>query len=282
MNPGEAITSNSGYLTGSYGSERQPNKRFLYFIIAGVAIFVVLIGVIAFMSLGGSKLLSGIPVIEKEKFESFKNYIYYGKTMVEDPAKIEDSTKMYIYNLTAGPSYLNSRTANNNALNADEYAAKLKELYQDLNIDTEKYKDYKEYDVAVRLVAIYVDPIAYYREAVQQIKPGYNEKDVATSISNNFKVDDNYVTWSILAKNLESYYKYAANLYSFYYKNGCANNGLYEESCIQSRNSSIIREFNVNQGLLQSSSDKTFSDSTRKMVTDGIYKMLEKLEESVK
>ena len=274
MYPGEAITS--------YDPERQPNKKFLIFIIAGVVLFVVLIGVIAFVASGGNKLLSGIPIIEKEKFENFKNYVYYGKTAVEDPAKIEDSTKMYFYELTSGSSYLNARSDNGTTLNSDEYAAKLKELYLGLNIDTEKYKDYKEYDEAIRMLAIYIDPITYYRETVQLIKPGYSEKDIAASISNNFKVDNNYVTWSILAKSLESYFKHAVNLYSFYYKNGCASHGYYEESCIQSRNSDIIREFNINQGLLQTSSDKTYSDSTRKMAADGIYAMIEKLEESVK
>ncbi len=282
MNPGEAITSSSDYMAGSYRSERQPNKRFLYLIIAGVVVFVVFIGIIIFLSLGGKKLLSGIPVIEKETYDRFKNYIYYGKTDVQDPVKIEDSTKMYIYDLTKGTSYLNSRIASDIPANADEYVAKLKELYQNLNIDTEKYKDYKEYDEAIRLIAIYIDPIAYYREAIQPIQPGYNEKDIATSISNSFKVDDSYITWSALAKNLELYHKYAANLYSFYYKNGCARNGQYEESCMQKKSEKVIREFNIYQGLLQKSTNSTYSDSTRKMVVDEIYRMLEKLEESVK
>ena len=274
MYPGEAITS--------YDPERQPNKKFLIFIIAGVVVFVAIIGIIAFMLGGGQKMLAGIPSIDKEKFENFKNYIYYGKTDIDDPAKIEDSTDMYLYKLTEGNSYLNYYSETLSSLNKNEYVTKLKSLYEDLGIDTEKYQNYKEYDEAIRLLAIYIDPISYYRETIKTVQANFDVKTISSSISETFKVDENYTTWSILADNLESYFKKAANLYVFYYQNGCARGGTYDEQCIQKKGTSVINNFNKAQTQLQTTAYSTFSDSTRKTVTDRVYKLIEILEDSAK
>ena len=283
MNPGEMITSSPDYASGGYTQERSPLKKNLPLIIAaGVVIFVLIIIAIALLSGGGIGGKDGKPSIKKEDYEAFKNYIYFGDEKNPDGKEISKSENMYVVTLIKGTSFLNYYTNYLESTMQQDFAAKIKELYEKLEIDTEKYPDYQEYSDAVKLLSIYIDPIEYYKSKINNLKTVYDEHEVVESIKNDLTINKEYSAWHTLAKNLETYHKSAVDLYAYYLKYGCTRDGQYIGECMRDKSADILKEFNQKQTNLQKSTSNAYSDSTIKMVINRLFNMIEELGECVR
>ena len=279
MNPGEVITSNPDYTSGGYAPEPSPIKKNLPLVIAGGVLVLILL-IVAILFLSGSGRVggkNGKPSIDKEKYEAFKNYVFYGDEKNPDNLTISKSENMYIVKLFRGTSFLNYYTNYLQSIEQQDFAKKIVELYNNLEIDTEKYPDFVEYSEAVRLLSIYIDPINYYKGKIKDLKTKNDENKVLSSIESDFVIDKKFVEWNIFATNLKVYHENAASLYAFFLKQGCAKDGQYNTECIDSKSSDVLRDFNMTQTGLQKSTANAYSDATKKMVADRLFAMIKDL-----
>ncbi len=283
MNPGEMITSSPDYVSGGYTQERSPLKKNLPLIVAaGVVIIILIIIAVVLLSGGNIGGKAGAPTIKKENYEAFKNYIYFGNEKNPDEKEISKSESMYVATLIKGTSFLNYYTNYLESTKQQDFAKKIKELYEKLEIDTEKYPDYQEYSDAVKLLSIYIDPIEYYRSKINKLKTVYDQHEVVESIRNDFAIDKKYATWHTLAANLKTYHENAVDLYSYYLKYGCTNEGQYIGECMRNKSADILKDFNEKQTRLQMSTSNAYSDSTKRMTIDRLFDMVKELEECAK
>ena len=279
MNPGEIITSSPDYTSGGYAPEPSPIKKNLPLVIAGGVLVLILL-VVAILFLSGSGRVggkNGKPSIDKESYEAFKNYVFFGNEKNPDKLTISKSENMYIVKLFRGTTFFNYYTNYLESVEQQDFAKKIVELYNNLKIDTKKYPDYVEYNDAVRLLGIYIDPITYYKSKITNLKTKNDEDEVLKSIESNFVINKDYAEWNILAKHLRQYHKSAASLYAIYLKNGCAKNEQYDSQCMNSKSADAIREFNLVQTDLSKSAANAYSEATKKMIADRLFTMIKDL-----
>ncbi|MBR0134317.1 hypothetical protein IJM16_03565 [Candidatus Saccharibacteria bacterium] len=264
----QALIENS-YIPDETRKPRLPIKLFIF-----AAIVLIIIGVIVFLITFIPK--QALPIhLDGAKYNALRSYLYYGNDAAKSTQEIEDPVNMYVATILKGVDYFGEETVAENQV----FAYHLKELYNDLAIDTNAHPEFKEYDEAIRMVAIYVDPVSYYRNLMQGLKSRDDEQAILNALDADFNVSKDYVIWNILSTNLRNYHESAADLYSFVLQNGCASNSYYDVACMRNKDEYTIETFNRKQTKLQMSSSNAYSDSEIRMVSERLYAMIEALKE---